>query len=442
MLPPAAADAESLEIAAQVQDIEARLLLSQGQAESAAVTWEAVVIAYEQSGDLSLAQQAQLSQAQALQSAGFYRRSVDLLTALTTRLSAQPPSELSVRAALSLGEAFRLTGALAEAETQFQTSLQGAESLSLADLASAVYLNLGNLTRLQTESSRGQAADYYQQAITRAASPWFRIQAQLAQLDWWIAEAHWQDAYHLVSVLWEEIATLPLNPTNVYAQIELVEHLQAIRQATLTTLIDLAIANFDGLADTAWTAFVSQTFAAEPDSLRSSYADSQSIPEQSLWTALDRQFLPLADMATRLATLRRTAQALGNAQAEATILGALGNLYEQVEDWDAAAQVTQAGLVLAQSYNLVQVTYGLQAQLGRIQLAQGDRSAAISAYQASVQTLQVMRADVVAVSSEAQYSFQKSIEPIYRELATLLLEEGNEGTSADNLKHVLGEDIL
>ncbi|NER83787.1 MAG: CHAT domain-containing protein, partial [Leptolyngbya sp. SIO1D8] len=41
---------------------------------------------------------------------------------------------------------------------------------------------------------------------------------------------------------------------------------------------------------------------------------------------------------------------------------------------------------------------------------------------------------VVAVSSEAQYSFQKSIEPIYRELATLLLEEGNEGTSADNLK--------
>ena len=424
---------EALAIFAQVENIGAQLLFSQGQAEVAAENWEVVAIAYERTGDLLQARQAQFSQAQALQAAGFYRLSVELLVELTSHLAEQPPSELAVRASRSLGEAFRLTGKLSEAEVQLQRSLQLAQELSLPDQVSIAYRSLGDLALLQESQDSLQVTplQYYDRAVAAAATPLVQFQARLAQLRRRIDLGFWQSAYQQGLTLWQQVETLPPGRASLYSQIELVQQLQIMRQA-----ITLALSDGDAVPDTVWYTFVRQVFAAHFNTLRSKTTNtySRSLSENPLWYVIDKQFPPLTAMATLLGDLRQVAQNLGDVQAEATLLGVLGSLYEQVEDWDTASQVTQTGLVLAQSYNLEQVAYHLQAQLGRIQLAQGDRTAAIDAYRASVQTLQAMRADVVAVSSEAQYSFQRSIEPIYRELATLLLEEQTETNSADNLK--------
>ncbi|MGF1521617.1 MAG: CHAT domain-containing protein [Leptolyngbyaceae cyanobacterium] len=423
---------ETLAIAAQVQDIAARLLFSQGDVESAAVTWETAAIAYEQSGNRLQSQQAQLSQAQALQAAGFYRRSVDLLSKLAAALAAQSPNELAVRVSLSLGEAFRLTGAFTDAERQLQRGLQLAQAVFLPDQISTAYRSLGDLVYQQGLADSSQTARaYYDQAIAAATSPLVQMQARLARLRLWIAEAQWQSAYDESLLLWNARTTLPPERAGLYVQIDLIQQLQVVRQAIADTLSDA-----NPVPEVAWYVFVQEVFADELNTLRRGTTStfSRALGDSPLWHVIDKHFPPLADVAAHLRTLLQAAQDLGDTQAEATTLGVLGNLYEQVEDWEAALQLTQEGLILAQSYSLGQVAYELQAQLGRIQLAQGDRTAAIEAYQASVQTLQDLRADVVAVSSEAQYSFQQSIEPIYRDLAALLLAEDTGETSEKNLQ--------
>lgn len=424
---------EVFAIAAQVHAIEARLLLSRGQPEMAAVAWATAATAYEQSDRLSEAWQAQLSQAQALQAAGFYRRSVDLLTELTTVLANQPASELTVQASYSLGEALRLTGALSAAEEQLQRSLQQAQALALLDNVSIAYRSLGNLARLQGASGNSPVlVSYYDQAVASAVSPLVNMQARLARLRLWIDEAQWQLAYEEGRSLWEARSTLPTDRNGLYTQIELLQQLEHIREAIAVALLADAIAS-----PTPWQSYIQQLFAPEVAAVqrRASRPGGSLSRRTVIGHVIGWKFPSVSDVVPEVATLREQAQILGDAQAEATLLGVLGRAYKDVEDWEAAAQVTQAGLVLAQSQNLGQVAYELQAQLGEIQLVQGDRTAALSAYRASVQTLQGLREDVVSVSSEAQYSFQKSIEPIYRELAALLLEEESDGTtSSENLK--------
>lgn len=420
-------------IAAQVHDIEARLLLSRGQPEAAAVAWAAAATAYEQGDRLPQVWQAQLSQAQALQAAGFYRRSVDLLTELTAVLVDQPASELTVQASYSLGEALRLTGSLSAADEQLQRSLQQAQALALSDDVSIAYRSLGNLARLQgAKGNNPVLVSYYDQAVATAVSPLVSMQARLARLRLWIDEAQWQLAYEEGRSLWEARSTLPTNRGGLYAQIELLQQLEGVREAIAVALLANNVAD-----PTPWQSYVQPLFEPEIAAVqRQASRPAGSLSRRTVMGhVIGWKFPSVSDVVPEVATLRERAQILGDAQAEATLLGVLGRAYEDVEDWDAAAQVTQAGLVLAQSQNLGQVAYALQAQLGEIQLAQGDRAAALSAYRASVQTLQGLREDVVSVSSEAQYSFQKSIEPIYRELAALLLEDSTDGTiSVANLK--------
>ena len=423
---------DTLAVTAQVHDVAARLALNQGQPETAVIAWADAVAAYDASGNLEPAQQARLKQAQALQAAGFYRRSIDLLETLVAILETQPPALITLQADRSLGDAYRLTGNLTGAESQLQKSLELAQQLNLLDEISITNRKLGDLARLQSSGDGlGAAFAYYQAAERAAVSALPQFQAQLGQLHLWIDAQQWRSAYDQALALWESQAGLPNDRSGVYARIDLLQAVQAIRQAIAATLADT-----NSVPTTDWYIFVRDVFATDLNQLRRSTTDSfsQSLVDNPLWYTIDKHFPPLVAVAGELQELRQTARALGDVQAEATILGRLGALYEQIEDWENASQLTQQGLVLAQSYGLGQVAYDLQAQLGRIELAMGDRQRAIAAYRASVATLQTLREDVVSVSSEAQYSFQQSIEPIYRELATLLLTESPDTDSDENLR--------
>lgn len=63
---------------------------------------------------------------------------------------------------------------------------------------------------------------------------------------------------------------------------------------------------------------------------------------------------------------------------------------------------------------------------------QGDHQGAIAAYDNSVKTLKSLRSDLVAINRDVQFSFQESVEPIYRELVDILLESPQ--PSQGNLK--------
>ncbi|MEM9980241.1 MAG: hypothetical protein AAF808_21660, partial [Cyanobacteria bacterium P01_D01_bin.2] len=71
-------------------------------------------------------------------------------------------------------------------------------------------------------------------------------------------------------------------------------------------------------------------------------------------------------------------------------------------------------------------------------------SGAIAAYNQAVNTLQTLRADLVASSDDVQFNFRDGVEPVYRELVKLLLQgEAGQATQQDDLKQarVLIEDL-
>ncbi|WP_233258782.1 CHAT domain-containing protein [[Phormidium] sp. ETS-05] len=70
-----------------------------------------------------------------------------------------------------------------------------------------------------------------------------------------------------------------------------------------------------------------------------------------------------------------------------------------------------------------EITYQLLWQLGRIRAAKGDREGAIGQYNQAVNIIASLRGDLVAVNPDVQFSFRSSVEPIYRELVSLLLKE-------------------
>ena len=98
-------------------------------------------------------------------------------------------------------------------------------------------------------------------------------------------------------------------------------------------------------------------------------------------------------------------------------------MYEEQKRFDEAEELTQKALMISQQIHASDLAYQWQWQLGRILKAKGDRNGAIAAYSESVKILQSLRSDLVAISSDVQFSFRESVEPVYRELVGLLLKE-------------------
>ena len=90
---------------------------------------------------------------------------------------------------------------------------------------------------------------------------------------------------------------------------------------------------------------------------------------------------------------------------------------------DTPEQLYREALTQAQQDRALEIAYRWQWQLGRIYRQQGDRERAIAFYQASLANLQDLRSDLAVLETEVQFDFKEQIEPVYRELADLLLTE-------------------
>jgi tetratricopeptide (TPR) repeat protein len=117
---------------------------------------------------------------------------------------------------------------------------------------------------------------------------------------------------------------------------------------------------------------------------------------------------------------------LGDLRGTAYALGNLGEVYEQNQQWLEAQQCTEQALLLSQDIKLnsPDLAYQWQWQLGRIRRdgEEKDIESAIAAYTAAFNTLQSVRNDLVPISRDGQFDFRDRVEPVYRELADLLLQ--------------------
>ncbi|MDX2100691.1 MAG: CHAT domain-containing protein [Leptolyngbyaceae cyanobacterium bins.59] len=372
-------DREAIPIRARVLNTQGQLQLSQGQGEAALESWRQATVAYRQAGDGEGVVISQINQAQALQTLGLYQQALDQLLQVGQTLQGQPNSLTKAIGLRSLGNALRVVGDLQQSQTVLNQSLTIARELKATQVIAEINLSLGNTA--QARQTFPEALNFYRQAATTAVLPLTRTQAHLNQLSLLLDTRNWAEAVPLIPTLQPLVLNLPPSRAAVYARINFAQSLTRLRQ----------------------------------------------VPE------VQNPLPSWPDIARITAGAVQQAKTLGDTRAESFALGNLGRLYEQTQQWGTAQELTQQALLLAQGVNAKDITYRWQWQTGRLYRATGNPQGAIAAYQEAVTTLKALRSDLVSINPEVQFSFRDSVEPIYRELVSLLLKPGKQEVSQENL---------
>ncbi|NEO70616.1 MAG: tetratricopeptide repeat protein, partial [Moorea sp. SIO3H5] len=348
---------ESQQLQAQILSVQGQVYLSLGQGEKALSTWQQTSAIYQDIGDLTRLTESQIYQVQALRILGLYNQATKTLTQITETIQDQPDSALKSTALQYLGDVLRRVGKFQDSQEILQQSLAIAENLPNQTLIAENLLSLGNTARLKGDTE--DAIYFYQRVVKESPLADIKIQGQLNQLSVLIATKEWSRARGLLPAIDYSLTTLSPNQRAINARIKLAKILLKSENTQLKT--PKALANY-------------------------------------------------------LADAIQLARDLGDKRAEAEAIGNLGTLYEYNQRVDEAQDLTEKALVIAQEIQAPDLAYQWQWQLGRILNLKQDKTNAIAAYAQSVQTLQSIRSDLVAISSDIQFGFRESVEPVYREL--------------------------
>lgn len=354
-------------ILAGTLNAEGSLQLAMGETQAALETWQAAAQTYELAGDEIGKLGATINQAQALQTLGLYRQSRTTLEQVNQQLQSQPDTLMKATGLRSLGVALQVVGDLERSTNALQQSLTISQKLGANSSISATLFSLGNTARANQQLEA--AIDYYQQAATIATTPLDRSEALLSQLEVYIEAQRLNPARALLPQLQEAVQNLSPSRMSVYARVNLAESLMKM-----------------GLGEV------------------SPIGNARNV-------------------AQLLATGVQQAKQLHDSRAESYALGQLGKLYRQTGQLADAKRLTETALAIAEGTSSPEITARWEGQLGGILQQQGDLTGAIAAYDNAVRGFEFLRSDLVAIDSEVQFSFRDSIEPIYRQLVSLLLRD-------------------
>ncbi|WP_287249558.1 CHAT domain-containing protein [Moorena sp. SIO4E2] len=363
---------ERQQLRAQTLEVQGQIYLSLGQGSKALSIWQETSAIYQDIGDLTKFTESQIYQVQALRVLGLYHKATKTLTEIQETLQDQPDSALKSTALQYLGDVLRRVGKFKESKAILQQSLAIAENLRDQTLIADNLISLGNTARLKGDTA--DALEFYQRVVEESPLADMKIQGQLNQLSIVIAQQEWSQARELLPAIDNSLTKLSPSKTAINARINLAKILFKGKNNQLTNPNDIAIYLADAL---------------------------------------------------------KLARTLGDKRAEAEAIGNLGRLYEYNQRLEEAQDLTEKALLIAQEIQAPDLAYQWQWQLGRILNLKQDKKNAIAAYAQSVQTLKSIRSDLVAISSDIQFGFRESVEPVYRELVGLLLEPN---ASQENLK--------
>ena len=350
----------------QTLNTHASLLLSHlGQADRALATWEEAEHYYKQAGDVIGVLGCQINQAEALKHLGFYRRARQQLDGIQQQLISMPNSEVKVAGLRSLGNALQLIGQPRDSYAILAQSLDVTYQLNAPSERSAILLSIGKLAA-EIDSSQ-IALTYFDAAEQAALMPLDQLQARLAQLANYVETGSVESIPAIATQIQQQLETLPPSRTTIYATVNFAHNLGRL-------------------------------------------------PAQHRPVSLTRlsQLLGQAAIA---------ANTLGDQRAEAYVLKQMGQLYRQTKQWAEALTLTQRSLDLAETIHAADITAQSAWQLGQLFKQNRQPRRAIQAYTTAVASLKQLRGDLVAVNQDVRFSYREQVEPVYRELIELLLED-------------------
>ncbi|AFZ03083.1 CHAT domain-containing protein [Calothrix sp. PCC 6303] len=347
---------------AQNLNHQGNTLFEQGKIEAALTSWQESEQLYSKLGDITGKIGTQLNQAKAWQSLGFYQRSHSILKRVSKTLNHQPDSPLKVSGLLNFGNILRLTGDFSAAQSTLQQGLELTQKLDLPKDRDLVRFQLGNLA-----VARGfleEALFYYQQTALPNSS--VRLPALVKQMGILIQLHQLADAQKLIVPIQNLLLNLPETQLSIYTKIEFAEVLIQLNNRENSVAAEILVA------------------------------------------------------------ANQEAEKIGELRAQSYALGRLGHLYEQTQQWEDAKKLTQQAINIAEKKRADDIIYQWQWQIGRIEQATNNIPKAIANYTEAVNILQSLRQDLVAVNQDVQFSFRSSVEPVYRQLVDLLLQQPNQ----------------
>jgi len=392
------ASLDKIQVEAQIWNIQGHYSFATGHHSQALTDWQQAEKLYRQIEDPIGIAGTGLSQAEALGKMGFHRRGCDRslqifdsearcqsLTAPKIKTiihQAQAQNEPWLVDSLnSVGNSLLSLGQLDFAQRFIQASDQSANilrpleattkakiTLSLGNIHQAIAIlakEQGNTAGFSTHSHL--AVKYFRQLEKKTATPFdntYKLAAQLNELDLLIASENWSKAEDLGNNIQLAADSQP----NLYGQVKFANSLALLQRRGLN--------------------------------LKYSRQD-------------------LADIYLKVV---KQAQLSKDSRLESYGWGNLAEIWdEQLQLEFTPQELYEQALLLAQSTQSPEIAYRWQWRLGRIYRQQGLRTKAIASYQAALANLSSLRSDLVALEKEVQYEFKDQIEPVYRELADLLL---------------------
>ncbi len=378
-------DIQSNLLLAQALNTQGTIQLIQGQTETAIDTWKQAAAIYAGAGDKTGKLISQINQAQGLQTLGQYRRAKTLLEELVAELQIQPDSLLKAQGLRSLGVALQTIGDLEQSQTILEKSLAISKQFKSPKDVSAVVFSLGNVAKDLAKDD--MAIENYQEAVNLSPEIQGKLSAQLNQLSVLVKRQRWEAVQAVIPTIENNLAQLAASRPAIYSRINFAETLMIIEREI-----------------------------------------------QSGKTTLKSDNAKIAQL---LATAIQQAREIKDFRAEAYALQELGKLYQENSQLAEAKKLTQQAQNIAQEMNAADLLALTATQSGAIAKAQGDIDSAISAYETAFNNIQSLRGDLVAISTDVQFDFKESIEPIYREYVGLLLEKGDNQKNLKQARQVI-----
>ena len=380
---------------AQVLNQKANLQLHAGKTQTALENWQQAQKYYEKAKDKIGSLGSQINQAQALQSLGFYRRSRQQLEEINQKLTAMPDSEIKVSGLRTLGVTLRLMGISQESQKVLQKSLKTAKKISANTEFSSILQTLGQ-TAIDLEDP-DTALGYFEEAEQVAYNPEEKLQARLKRFKLFVDYGVTDYAVSLVSPIWEELQQLPTTHKSLNNKINFI--------ATLNKLENHQLENYK------LENYKLENYKLENPQLKNSKLENS------------RQIIPTKDVEVMLAQTAQAARLIQDPRTEAYALKQWGEFYSSTEQFSKAQELTKQSLNIARQLQADDIIAQSAWQLGRLYKKQNQQIEAIATYREAVNALKAIRGDLVAVNPDVQFSFRESVEPVYRELVGLLLEE-------------------
>ncbi|WP_341531963.1 CHAT domain-containing protein (plasmid) [Nostoc sp. UHCC 0302] len=400
-------------------------LLNRGEYSSAIKTWEEATKIYRKLGSDEGVTGNLINQNLALQGLGLYLNACDVLLealkidkssyspiyyplrkksrkALNTAINRVKPTPVNLLALQNLGDVLRLLGNLEESEIVLKKTLLLTQKITPNKDVSSILLCLGDSKQSMYERSRSQykwieelvykketvasiqknallSLEYYQQVNKLEKAPaTTKLQAQLHSLKLLLDFSQWMEAESETS---QRFAT-PKN--NINQQIQ--------------PLIDSIITNsfsFDELP-------ISQGAYAKLN-----FADSLNKTD-------NKQLQSIAIQYTESAL--QSGQSINNQLLQSFCWGTLARLNP-----NKSQIYFKQALGFAQSIQAWDVAYEWQQELGDLYRKQGKYEPASKFYQAAINNLTQVRANLLASNPDTQFFFYEKVEPVYRSYLKLLL---------------------